>query len=67
MHHIVDLGDFDRGRFVITTGESERCMCPHYDDQTELWMDFEYHPMWMERSKIEENNIGKTLFMPEGN
>jgi penicillin G amidase len=67
MRHIVDFGEFDEGRFVITTGESGRWMSPHYDDQTELWMDVEYHPMWMEKSKIEENSTGKTLFVPEGN
>jgi len=36
---IYDLGDPDKSRFVITTGESGHIFSPHYGDLVPLWND----------------------------
>jgi len=53
MRHIIDFGDFDSGRFVITTGESGRWLDPHYRDQAPLWFEVDTHPMLMDREDLE--------------
>ena len=65
MRHIIDFGDFDGAKLVITTGESERWLSPYYDNQTGLWMDVQYLPMWMDREDIEENAKALLIFEPE--
>jgi len=55
MRHIIDFGDFDSGRFVITTGESGRWLDPHYRDQVPLWFEVKTHPMLMDREDVEAN------------
>ncbi len=42
---VVDLGDFDRSRSVITTGCSGNPASPYYSNQTELWLGGAHHPM----------------------
>jgi penicillin amidase len=64
MRHVIDFGDIDNARFVISTGQSERWLSPHYDDQTRMWMDTTYISMGMERKDIEKNAIAKMLFTP---
>lgn len=34
---IIDLGDWERSRFILPSGQSGYCFSPHYRDQTELW------------------------------
>ena len=55
MRHIIDFGDFESGRFVITTGESGRWLDPHYRDQAPLWFEVNTHPMLMDREDVEAN------------
>ena len=65
MRHVIDFGDFDNARFVISTGESERWLSPHYDDQTRMWMDVQYIPMSTSREDIKKNMRSKLVFMPD--
>jgi penicillin amidase len=65
MRHVIDFGDFDGAELVISTGQSERWLSPHYDDQTRLWMEVTHIPMWMERDDIEANAAAVTIFEPK--
>ncbi len=65
MRHVIDFGDFGGARFVISTGESERWLSPHYDDQLKLWLNVETHPMWMDRDAIEKNATGILKLTPK--
>jgi acyl-homoserine lactone acylase PvdQ len=65
MSHIIDFGDFDNAQFVISTGESERWLSPYYDDQTQIWMDEQCIPSWMDRQVIEKNMKAKLVFEPQ--
>ena len=35
---VVDVGDFDRSRFVLPSGQSGNPLSPHYDDMFPLWL-----------------------------
>ena len=50
---IVDLGDLDRSRAVLPTGESGQPLSRHWGDQTPLWLRGDLHPMWFTRARIE--------------
>lgn len=64
MRHLVDYGDYENAKFVITTGQSERWLSPYYDDQTNLWLEVRYHPMWMKREVLEKHAEGLMIFSP---
>jgi len=65
MSHVVDFGDFDNAAYVISTGESERWLSPHYDDQARTWLDVQTIPMWMDRPVVEKNMQAKLVFEPQ--
>jgi penicillin amidase len=65
MRHVIDFADFDNAKFVISTGESERWLSPHYDDQTRMWMDVKYITMGMNREDIRKNMKAKLVFIPD--
>lgn len=54
MRMIVDLSDFDASQSVIPTGQSGHPYHEHYDDQIQLWLDGEYHPMLFSREAVED-------------
>ena len=49
---LVDLGDLDRSRSVIPTGESGQPRSRYWGDQTPLWLRGELHPMVTTRARI---------------
>ena len=53
---IVDLGDLDRSRAVLPTGESGQPLSKHWGDQTPLWLRGDLHPMWFTRARIESSD-----------
>jgi penicillin amidase len=55
---IVDLGDFDRSRSVITTGCSGNPASPYYANQTPLWLHGEHHPMLFTPDAIQSEAVG---------
>jgi len=61
---IVDLGDFDRSRSVITTGCSGNPASPYYSNQTELWLRGEYHPMLFSPEAIANDSVGTLTIKP---
>ncbi len=64
MRHVIDFADLHNARFVISTGQSERWLSPHYDDQTRMWMEVKSIPMWMDREAVEKNMKAKLVFKP---
>ena len=52
MRMVVSLGDLDQSRWVNLTGVSGHPASPHYDDQTELWVDGRYLPWPSSRDAV---------------
>jgi penicillin amidase len=61
---IVDLGDFDRSRSVITTGCSGNPASPYYANQAQLWLHGEYHPMLFSPEAIAAEAAGTLTIKP---
>jgi penicillin amidase len=55
MRQIADLSDSTSLLIVITTGESGQPLNQHYDDQTPLWLNGEYHRLIMDWSEMERS------------
>jgi len=64
MRHVIDFADLPSAEFVISTGQSERWLSPHYDDQTRMWMEVKSIPMLMDREAVEKNMKAKLVFKP---
>lgn len=54
MRMIVDLSDLDDSLGVIPTGQSGHPYHSHYDDEIELWLNGEYHPIWFSEEAVQE-------------
>ena len=54
MRQITDVSDLDNSLGVLPTGQSGVRASSHYDDLAPLWLNGEYHPLLMERARIEE-------------
>ncbi|MDX1619698.1 MAG: penicillin acylase family protein, partial [Nitriliruptorales bacterium] len=54
MRMLVDLGDFDRSRWINLTGQSGHAYHGHYTDQVDLWRRGETTPMWFGRTNVED-------------
>ena len=66
MRQITDFSDLDNSLGVLPTGQSGVRASSHYDDLAPLWLNGEYHPLLMERARIEEvAEATLTLFPPE--
>ncbi|MBW7881210.1 MAG: penicillin acylase family protein [Caldilineaceae bacterium] len=50
--HLVDLGDLNKSRYIITTGQSGNVLSPHYDDFIRMHRDVEYLPMLFGRENV---------------
>jgi penicillin amidase len=62
MRMVVSLGDLDRSRWVNLTGVSGHPGSPHYDDQTELWVEGRYLP-WPSSRKAVTDAAEDTLVL----
>ena len=56
---VVDLADTARSWAVTTSGQSGHPASPHYRDNTQVWLDDEYLPLWMDDEDIERNLEGE--------
>ena len=54
MRMVVSLGDLDRSLWVNLTGVSGHPASPHYDDQTDLWVEGRYLPWASTRDAVVE-------------
>ncbi len=52
MRHVIDLGDLEKSRGAITTGQSGHFISPHYGDQVELWLKGTPHPLSLDPERI---------------
>ncbi len=64
LRHLVDMADVEGARMVITTGQSERRLSPHHQDQVSLWVGGEYRPMLMSWEKIRGLSEKHLTFLP---
>ncbi|NKQ36401.1 MAG: penicillin acylase family protein [Chloroflexi bacterium] len=65
MRMLVDMSDFDASQMVIPTGQSGHPGSPHYDDQIELWLNGEYHPMWWSDTAVQSAAADTLILQPE--
>lgn len=49
---------------TVTTGLSGHLASPHYRDQTVLWRENRYHPLWLDDADILANLEGETRLTP---
>ncbi|MEK6570351.1 MAG: penicillin acylase family protein, partial [Bacteroidota bacterium] len=64
MRQIVDLSDSTSFLIVITSGESGQPLHKHYDDQSRLWLNGEYHRLVIDRTEIERSGWDLLTLQP---
>jgi penicillin amidase len=63
---LADLGGSGRAWATVTTGLSGHLASPHYRDQTRLWLENRYHPLWMDEADVLAHLEGETTLQPPG-
>lgn len=66
MRMIVDMSDLDASRTVIPTGQSGHPYNAHYDNQIQMWLNGEYHPMLWSREAVEAAAVDTLILQPGG-
>jgi acyl-homoserine lactone acylase PvdQ len=61
---VVDLGDPDAMRTVLTTGQSGQPGSPHYTDHLDPWLAGEYHALPFSPAAIEVAKVGEARLEP---
>lgn len=61
---IIDLGDWDASRGILTTGQSGHPASKHYDDMISMWLNGEYHPLLWSREKVDAHAEAKLVLEP---
>lgn len=64
MRMIIDLNDFDASRSVNSTGQSGHPYHRHYDDQVDLWLNGQYHPLWFTQEVVEAAAVDHLVLQP---
>jgi penicillin amidase len=64
MRMIIDLADWERSLWVITTGQSGQPFSPHYRDQVSDWDQGSYHPMVFSVQAIGEETKKVLMLKP---
>ncbi len=64
--HIYDLSDFDNSLSIIPTGVSDIPSSKHYCDQTDMYINGEYHADYIGLDKVKENAVYTAVFSPSG-
>ncbi|NNG08359.1 MAG: penicillin acylase family protein [Desulfobacteraceae bacterium] len=62
--HIYDLKDWDQSLGSVVPGQSGMFGSPHYDDQMEMWLKVEHHPLYYSREKVEAEAKHLLLLKP---
>ena len=62
--HIYDLEDWDKSLGSVVPGQSGMFGSPHYDDQMEMWLKVEHHPLYYSREKVESEAKHVLLLVP---
>lgn len=61
---LYDLGDPEKSRFMISTGQSGNLFSPLYDNLAQRWAGVEYLPMQTARPAVERNQLGTLRLKP---
>jgi penicillin amidase len=61
---VYDLADLDRSMGVLPTGNSGNPASPHWNDQAELWLAGELHPLPFTRAAVEAAAVGALRLVP---
>lgn len=61
---IVDFGNLDAALSVLPTGNSGQVLHEHYNDQTQLFLNGEYHVMPLSIPVIEANTVHRLMLLP---
>jgi penicillin amidase len=61
---VVDLADSTQALSISPTGQSGHAGSRHYRDQTRLWLNDEYKPLWLDDDLVAANLEGTTTLMP---
>lgn len=67
LRQIIDLSNLDNSLMVQSVGQSGHPMDKHYDDQIDLWLNFEYHPSNWSRETAEAGPHELLTLQPAGN
>jgi penicillin amidase len=62
--HIYDLKDWDKSLGAIVPGQSGMFGSPHYDDQVEMWLKVDHHPLYYSRAKVESEAKHLLVLVP---
>ncbi|MGH2458371.1 MAG: penicillin acylase family protein, partial [Chloroflexota bacterium] len=62
---LADLSKPDRIESTQTLGQSAHLGSPHYRDQTQLWLDNRYHPLWMAPADVLAHLESEVVIEPE--
>ncbi len=62
LRHIIDFSDSKNSLRIMAGGVSGNFMSPHYDDQVDKWLKYEYRPFVLDRESVEKD-IKYTLIM----
>jgi penicillin amidase len=62
---LADLSASGRAWGIVTTGLSGHPASPHYRDQTRLWLQNRYHPLWMDEADVLAHLEGETRLRPD--
>jgi len=66
LRFVVDFGDPENSRYIISTGQSGHVLSRHYDDLAVLWRRGEYIPMSLSEDRARADAIGVTRLVPRG-
>ncbi|MBE7325351.1 penicillin acylase family protein [Nocardioides sp. Y6] len=66
MRMVVSLADFDESRWVNLTGVSGHPASPHYDDQTDLFVEGRLLPWSWDPGVVRESSEERLLLVPSG-
>lgn len=61
---IVDLSDVDKAQAIHATGQSGHPYHPHYTDFIEMWVEGEYHPVYLSEAAIAEQVVEQLILVP---
>ncbi|WP_097929263.1 penicillin acylase family protein [Monaibacterium marinum] len=64
LRFVVDFGDPENSRYIISTGQSGHLLSRHYDDLSVLWRRGEYIPMSLNEERARADAIGVTVLAP---
>ncbi|MEO7031411.1 MAG: penicillin acylase family protein, partial [Herbaspirillum sp.] len=61
---LYDLADLENSRYIHSTGQSGNPLSAHYRDYAQRWADDAYIPMQLERTAVEQRQLGTLRLVP---